>query len=263
MPSLADIIPHGEPVEGHRPWPRFIVTAEVWRYAVNEIAAGRATLLGLWGDASPEPTVHMAIMSEDAGDIAVVSVACPSGTFPSVGALHAPAIRLERAIRSLYGLEPVGAPDTRPWLDLGCLGRAASARRTHGGACGATRLPISAGGRREPAPDSCRSGTCRNHRAGTLSLHRRRRDRSAARTAVRLRAQGHRVADGRRDHRARGAACRARVRRQHRRLRHRLRPRGRSGAECRSAATRAIYTGADGGAGAAGEPSRRHRRYLQ
>src|SRR6202042_1004865 len=39
--------------------------------------------------------------------------------FPSVGALHPPAIRIERAIRSLYGLDPVGAPDTRPWLDLG------------------------------------------------------------------------------------------------------------------------------------------------
>jgi Ni,Fe-hydrogenase III large subunit len=26
---------------------------------------------------------------------------------------------LERALRDLYGLEPVGSPDTRPWLDLG------------------------------------------------------------------------------------------------------------------------------------------------
>src|SRR5215472_14134332 len=39
--------------------------------------------------------------------------------FPSTGALHPPAIRLERAIHSLYGYEPAGAPDTRPWLDLG------------------------------------------------------------------------------------------------------------------------------------------------
>ena len=48
-----------------------------------------------------------------------MSLACPDETFPSVGALHPPAIRLERAIHSLYGLEPHGAPDTRPWLDLG------------------------------------------------------------------------------------------------------------------------------------------------
>ena len=73
-------------------------------------------LLGLWGDTG---AVHMAVMSEAAHDIAVVSVECPDGTFPSVGALHPPAIRLERAIQSLYGLEPIGASDTRPWLDLG------------------------------------------------------------------------------------------------------------------------------------------------
>ena len=53
------------------------------------------------------------------GDIAVVSLDCPDQTFPSVGALHPPAIRLERAIHSLYGYAPVGAPDSRPWLDLG------------------------------------------------------------------------------------------------------------------------------------------------
>ena len=39
--------------------------------------------------------------------------------FRPIGALHPPAIRLERAIASLYGLEPIGAADTRPWLDLG------------------------------------------------------------------------------------------------------------------------------------------------
>ena len=30
-----------------------------------------------------------------------------------------PAIRLERAARDLYGLDPIGLPDTRPWLDHG------------------------------------------------------------------------------------------------------------------------------------------------
>ena len=87
-----------------------------WRAVARELAAGRATLLGLWGDIG---AVHMALIDESVGDIAVVSVECPDGTFPSVGALHPPAIRLERAIASLYGLEPIGAADTRPWLDLG------------------------------------------------------------------------------------------------------------------------------------------------
>ena len=119
MSTLLDLIRQGEQVDHHRPWPRFAVTAASWRHAANEIAAGRATLLGLWADRAALPTIHMAMMGDAAGEIAVVSLACPDGSFPSVGAVHPPAIRLERAIHSLYGYVPVGAPDSRPWLDLG------------------------------------------------------------------------------------------------------------------------------------------------
>jgi len=115
MARLTDIA-RGEPVAGHRPWPRVRVTPQTWRTLANEMAEGRATLLGLWGDAG---AVHMAVMGEEPRDIIVASLECPGGTFPSVGALHPPAIRFERAIRSLFGLEPIGAPDGRPWLDLG------------------------------------------------------------------------------------------------------------------------------------------------
>jgi Ni,Fe-hydrogenase III large subunit/Ni,Fe-hydrogenase III component G len=118
MTALTDIL-QGERVGRHRPWPRLAVTPQTWRAVADELAAGRAALLGLWGDAGAVPMVHMAIMDAGAGDIAVVSVACTDGTFPSVGAVHPPAIRLERAIHSLYGLQPAGAPDARPWLDLG------------------------------------------------------------------------------------------------------------------------------------------------
>jgi Ni,Fe-hydrogenase III large subunit len=52
-------------------------------------------------------------------DIVVLSLDCPAGSYPSVGALHPPAIRLERAARDLSGLDPVGLPDTRRWLDHG------------------------------------------------------------------------------------------------------------------------------------------------
>ncbi|HTZ02418.1 MAG TPA: NADH-quinone oxidoreductase subunit C, partial [Xanthobacteraceae bacterium] len=119
MPTFSDILLRGERVEGHRPWPRFVVTAELWRHAANELAEGRATLLGLWGDGTAVPAAHMAIMSGQSRQIAVITIDCPAGSFPSVGAVHPPAIRLERAIFSLYGLEPIGAPDMRPWLDLG------------------------------------------------------------------------------------------------------------------------------------------------
>jgi Ni,Fe-hydrogenase III large subunit len=113
MPSFADEI-ECQRVDGHRPWPRFVVSEDGWRFVANRLSAGDCTLLGLWGDA---PAVHMAVLG--AGEIAVITIECPRGRFPSVGALHPPAIRLERALRDLYGIEPVGLPDPRPWLDLG------------------------------------------------------------------------------------------------------------------------------------------------
>jgi Ni,Fe-hydrogenase III large subunit len=118
MPTLLEMI-QGRQVGEHHPWPRHVVTDDVWCSVARELAAGQATLLGLWGDAAAVPTVHMAIVEEVSGEIAVISLECPGGTFPSVGAVHPPAIRLERAIRSLFGYEPVGVPDPRPWLDLG------------------------------------------------------------------------------------------------------------------------------------------------
>ena len=118
MPSLAGTI-EGTHVENHRPWPRIVVTVDAWRRAASELAASRATLLALWGDADPAPLVHMALADAAAGEILVVSLPCPDKKFPSVGALHPPAIRLERAIQSLYGYESTGSRDARPWLDLG------------------------------------------------------------------------------------------------------------------------------------------------
>jgi Ni,Fe-hydrogenase III large subunit len=87
-----------------------------WQEATRCLAAGQVTLLGLWGEPG---RVHMAVLDAVDPPIAVLSLDCPGGRYPSVGAMHAPAIRLERAARDLFGLEPVGLPDTRPWLDHG------------------------------------------------------------------------------------------------------------------------------------------------
>ena len=114
--ALLDTIAHRETVKRHRPWPRAIVTDDGWRQAIDHLAAGRCTLLGLWGDAGD---VHMALLAETFDEIAVLSYACKNGQYPSVAARHPPAIRLERAIRDLFGLDAAGAPDTRGWLDLG------------------------------------------------------------------------------------------------------------------------------------------------
>ncbi|RUW98368.1 hydrogenase expression protein HypE, partial [Mesorhizobium sp. M2A.F.Ca.ET.037.01.1.1] len=47
---------------------------------------------------------------------------CRGGRYPSVGQLHPPALRLERAAADLFGLAPQGLPDTRRWLDHGQWG---------------------------------------------------------------------------------------------------------------------------------------------
>ena len=113
---LIDRVP-GLRVEGHKPVPRVAVSSETWRALAGELAAGHLTLLGLWGDAGK---VHMALLEE--AEIVVVTVECQDGKFPSVGQTHPPAIRLERAIYDLCGLEPLGLPDRRPWLDHGRWG---------------------------------------------------------------------------------------------------------------------------------------------
>jgi Ni,Fe-hydrogenase III large subunit len=119
MPSLTDLIREGERVRDHRPWPRVVIDATVWAFTAGQLAEGHWTLLGLWGEPG---TVHMALLEGKTGDIGVVSLDCPTGRFLSVGARHAPASRLERAARDLFGLMPRGLPDQRPWLDHGRWG---------------------------------------------------------------------------------------------------------------------------------------------
>jgi Ni,Fe-hydrogenase III large subunit len=95
---------------------RAVETEEGWGRAVKRLADGSATLLGLWG---APPEVHMALLDEAGGNIGVLTYVCKDGKYPSVGVRHPPALRLERAIRDLFGLDAVGSPDSRPWLDLG------------------------------------------------------------------------------------------------------------------------------------------------
>ncbi len=116
MTDLAELIGRGRRIEAHRPKPRAVVDATTWQLAVDGLRQGHLTLLGLWGDRG---AVHLALLDEAAGDYAVLSLDCPLGRFPSVGAAHSPAIRLERTIGDLLGFVAEGAPDTRPWLDHG------------------------------------------------------------------------------------------------------------------------------------------------
>src|SRR5262249_55465875 len=160
---------------------------ETWRDAAAGLANGALSLLGLWGE---EGTVHMALLDEETtpSAVAVLSLACPDGRFPSIGVSHAPAIRLERAIRDLCGTIPMDSPPLWSVAGSGGVGRI-SPRRTH------RAVSVPAGRRRGPASDTCRPGSCRHHRAGPFPFHCKRRDRREAGAAPRLCAQGHRVPD--------------------------------------------------------------------
>lgn len=134
MPALLDLIEAGRPVEHHAPGRRAVVAPKTWNLAVEQLAAGRWSLLGLWGE--PE-TVHMALLDE-AREIGVISLPCPGGRYPSVGLRHPPALRLERAAADLFGLLPQGLPDTRRWLDHGQWGVTHPLAAQHGAAAAAS-----------------------------------------------------------------------------------------------------------------------------
>lgn len=116
-PHLGDIVRRGQPVAAHFPWPRVGVDAGDWHSAIGLLVTGDVTLLSLWAEPG---RVHMALL--EGREVAVLGLDCVDSRYPSVGAHHPPAIRLERAIRDLFGLEPVGLTDTRPWLDHGRWG---------------------------------------------------------------------------------------------------------------------------------------------
>ncbi len=82
-----------------------------WDAQVGRIAAGAADLLGLWGEPG---RVHLAAL--DTGALVHLTREAP---YPAISARHLPALRLERAARDLYGIDPVGLPDPRPWLAHG------------------------------------------------------------------------------------------------------------------------------------------------
>ena len=93
-------------------WPSSRVESSAWIQAGERLRAGELSLLSLWGE---QGLAHMALMDASAG-ISILRLPCPAGRFPSIGQMHSPAIRLERAMRDLAGLEAEGAPDSRPWL---------------------------------------------------------------------------------------------------------------------------------------------------
>src|SRR5690348_14296641 len=92
MAGLIEAIAGTASPQSHRPWPRRLVDADGWAALVAQLAEGRWALAGLWGD---HGAVHMALLDAGSGDLAVATLSCPAGSFPSVARHHPPAHRLE------------------------------------------------------------------------------------------------------------------------------------------------------------------------
>src|SRR5258708_18455352 len=103
-------------VEGHRPWPRFSLDEAGWRLLATRLETADWSLLGLWGESD---ALHAALHEEASGAIAVASLSCPTGRFPSVATARPSAVRLQRTIFDLFSHVPLGSLDGRPWLDHG------------------------------------------------------------------------------------------------------------------------------------------------
>jgi Ni,Fe-hydrogenase III large subunit len=119
MSTVVSDLVRRDPVPDHRPWPRYDVDEPTWNAIAHALAEGAGDLLGLWAD---NERVHLALRAGDTAAPFVVSIEVKDRSYPSVGRHHPAALRFERAIRDLYGIDPAGLSDTRPWLDHGSWG---------------------------------------------------------------------------------------------------------------------------------------------
>jgi hypothetical protein len=101
----------------HRPWPRAVGRRRLAATRSRCSWRRRADLLGLWGESG---AVHMALLDEPGRDRRL-SLDCPTAAIRRSGDASA-GIRLERAIRDLFGLEPDGCPTRGPG-SITALGR--------------------------------------------------------------------------------------------------------------------------------------------
>ncbi len=112
LPALASL----GPKEADLPWPRHRVDGRGWFGLLAMLAQEDWTLVALFADGTD---IHLVLRDESDGSQGLVRYAAPSRRFPSVGRVRPGAIRLERAIREIHGIEADESPDARPWLDHG------------------------------------------------------------------------------------------------------------------------------------------------
>ena len=112
--ALADLL--ADQPAGSDGYVRLIVDEGAWIALAEGCGAGLHDLGALWVD---DGVICLALADTPRGLRAIVSLRAESNRYPSIAAHHPPALRLERAMRDLHGVLPVGLTDARPWLDHG------------------------------------------------------------------------------------------------------------------------------------------------
>lgn len=104
------------PVPSHRGCACYECRNEDWHAIAAALRERKLDLLALWGE---HDSVCAALYEATTHSVTVARLHTTHNQAPSLGAYHAPAIRLERALQDLFDIELLGLPDTRPWLDHG------------------------------------------------------------------------------------------------------------------------------------------------
>jgi Ni,Fe-hydrogenase III large subunit len=100
----------------HLGWPLVRADTDSWRGVGEALREGKLDMLALWADAD---AVQCALYEPSTRQALTARLPVHVGKVPSLAQFHAPASRLERSITDLFGIEFVGLPDGRPWLDHG------------------------------------------------------------------------------------------------------------------------------------------------
>ncbi|WP_439599279.1 hydrogenase large subunit [Falsiroseomonas sp.] len=114
--SVSALIRRGTPAPCH-PVPRHILAPEDFaRLPVALLEEPGVALLSLWAEPA---MVHVALLEEASATLLLASTPAEGGHYPALSPARPGAVRFERMIRDLWGLQAEGAVDLRPWLDHG------------------------------------------------------------------------------------------------------------------------------------------------
>jgi Ni,Fe-hydrogenase III large subunit len=115
MTQAEDII-RSAPAEICRPWLRHILSDAAWTALADAAVAESWTLLAHWADTQQ---AHALFLDPAALTVVPVSTPVETGHYPALSAALPAAAWYERMIHDLWGHEPTGAVNLRPWLDHG------------------------------------------------------------------------------------------------------------------------------------------------